>query len=89
MDEPGSLKRIRLAKGKEIEGQEKANNDIGMKIIYIDEYQPLTEFTGALIENEPTGESMDQKRQEEKVFIPPIQMKSFILVKLRIHLSNH
>jgi len=47
-----------------------------MKIICIDEYHSLIEFTGAMIENEqinePKGESMDRKRQEEKVIIPPI-----------------
>lgn len=76
VDDPGSLKRIKLAKGKEIEGQVKANIDSSMKVIYINEDQPLTEFTGALIENEkinePAGDPMGKKEQEEKAGIPPI-----------------
>jgi len=68
VDEPGSLKRIKLDKGKKVEGLERANTDITMNVICFDKDNPIVEFTGAAIENEqvnePVGESAGQKEQE-------------------------
>ena len=52
IDESRSKNKIKLTKGKEIEGQEKAITDVGKEIISINEDQPLKESIGTLIENE-------------------------------------